>query len=76
MELVTPLAIVNGCSSGHAGAPKRTLVVRDARWVVTTRSRIDTWVSLHVYVEGRTEIGRVTELLAFDSVVGLECRES
>lgn len=72
VELITILTSVDGCGSSHTRAPKGTLEVGDAWRIVATRSRVDTWISLHVNVEGRAEVRGVAELLALDSIVGLE----
>jgi len=72
VELITILTVVDGCSSGHAGAPKGTLEVGDAGWVVTTGGRLDARISLDVYVEGRAEVRGITELPTVNSVIRLE----
>ncbi len=76
MEVVTILSVVDGCSSGHAGAPQGTLEVGDAGGVVTASGWLDARVSLDVDVEGRAEVGGITVLLTRDSVVRLKRGES
>ena len=72
MELGAVLAIIDSSFRGNTGTPESTFDVGEAGWVFTASAGVNGGVTLKVDVEGSAEIGGITELLALDSVVGLE----
>lgn len=72
LEFSAPLAGVDGGFGGDAGAPEGAFDVGEGGWVGAGVTWVEGRVALVVDVEGGAEVGGVTELLAFDRVVGLE----
>ena len=72
MEVSAPLALVVGRLRCDPRSPKCALDIGQAGWVEAIWARLDSWVPLKVDVESCAEFDRVTELLAFDGIVGLQ----
>lgn len=54
MEVLTPLTVVGGITWCNSGTPIRALDAGQASWIWAVWTRVLTWVSLPVDVEGFT----------------------
>lgn len=72
MELITILASIDSSFGGNTRSPQGALDVGEGRGVEAGITRVDGGVALEVDVEGCAEVGGIAELLAFNSIVGLE----
>lgn len=76
VELITVLALVDCSFGGDTRAPESAFDVGEGGWIRASGTWIDGGVTLEVDVKGSAEVGGIAELLAFDSVVGLEGGET